>query len=72
MREVERSPARARAGVEQRATHAETKHFDGTRKGPTPDGEPLTVVIDGPSAFTFVREREGEWKFVGRIADKSP
>ena len=41
-------------------------------EGATPDGEPLTVFIDGPSGFTFVWDREGGWKFVGKIADKSP
>ena len=39
-------------------------------KGATPVGEPLTVFIDGPSGFTFVWDREGGWKFVGKIADK--
>jgi len=41
-------------------------------QGATPDGEPLTVFIDGPSGFTYVWDREGGWKFVGKIADKSP
>jgi hypothetical protein len=40
--------------------------------GATPDGEPLTVFIDGPSGFTFVWDRDGGWKFVGKIADDSP
>jgi len=41
-------------------------------KEATPDGEPLTVFIDGPSGFTFVWDREGGWKFVGKIVDKGP
>ena len=41
-------------------------------KGATPDGEPQTVFIDGPTGFTFVWDRDGGWKFVGKIADKSP
>ena len=41
------------------------------KKGAHPDDEPLTVFIDGPSGFTFVWDREGGWKFVGKIADKS-
>jgi len=36
------------------------------------DEEPLTVFIDGPSGFTFVWDREGGWKFVGKISDKRP
>ena len=38
---------------------------------PPDDDEPLTVFIDGPSGFTFVWDREGGWKFVGKIADRS-
>jgi hypothetical protein len=34
--------------------------------------EPLTVFIDGPSGFTYVWNRDGGWKFVGKIADRSP
>jgi len=41
-------------------------------KGVRPDDEPLAVFIDGPSGFTFVWDREGGWKFVGKIAHKSP
>jgi hypothetical protein len=41
-------------------------------QGATPDDEPLTVFIDGPSGFTFVWDREGKWKFVGKIANESP
>ena len=41
-------------------------------KGATPDGEPQTVFIDGPSGFTFVWDREGKWKFVGKIANEGP
>jgi hypothetical protein len=41
-------------------------------KGATPEDEPLTVFIDGPSGFTFVWDREGKWKFVGKIANESP
>ena len=41
-------------------------------KGATPDGKPLTVFIDGPSGFTFVWDREGGWKFVGKMVDKGP
>jgi hypothetical protein len=41
-------------------------------KGATPDDEPLTVFIDGPSGFTFVWDREGGWKYVGMIANQSP
>ena len=40
-------------------------------EGPAPDGDPLTVFIDGPSGFAFVWDREGGWKFIGKIADKS-
>jgi hypothetical protein len=36
------------------------------------DEEPLTVFIDGPSGFTFVWNRDGGWKFVGKITDKRP
>jgi len=32
--------------------------------------EPLTVFIDGPSGFTFVYNKEGGWKFVGKLADR--
>src|SRR5580765_6251148 len=38
-------------------------------KGAHPNDEPLTVFIDGPSGFTFVWDREGGWKFVGKLAD---
>ena len=38
-------------------------------KGATPDDEPLTVFIDGPSGFTFVWCREGGWRYVGVIVD---
>jgi hypothetical protein len=41
-------------------------------KDASPDDEPLTVFIDGPSGFTFVWDREGSWKFVGKIANESP
>ena len=41
-------------------------------KAATPEGEPLTVFIDGPSGFTYVWDRDGGWKFVGKIADRSP
>ena len=41
-------------------------------KGATPEDEPLTVFIDGPSGFTFVWGREGKWKYVGKIANESP
>ena len=41
-------------------------------KEATPADEPLTVFIDGPSGFTFVWDREGGWKFVGKIVDKGP
>jgi hypothetical protein len=37
-----------------------------------PDGEPLTVFIDGPSGFTYVWNRDEGWKFVGKIADGRP
>jgi len=40
--------------------------------GTTPDDEPLTVFIDGPSGFAFVWDREGSWKFVGKIANENP
>ena len=46
--------------------------LDATANGATPDDEPLTVFIDGPSGFTFVWDREGRWKFVGKIANESP
>jgi hypothetical protein len=39
--------------------------------GAPSDDEPLTVFIDGPSAFTFVWDRDGGWKFVGTIANRS-
>jgi len=32
--------------------------------------EPMTVFIDGPSGFTFVWNRDGGWKFVGKITDR--
>jgi hypothetical protein len=34
--------------------------------------EPLTVLIDGPSGFAFVWNRDDGWKFVGKITDKRP
>ena len=34
--------------------------------------EPLTVLIDGPSGFTFVWNRDDGWKFVGKITEKHP
>ena len=34
--------------------------------------EAMTVFIDGPSGFTFVWSREGEWKYVGKIASRRP
>ena len=37
-----------------------------------PDGEPLTVFIDGPSGFTYVWNRDEGWKFVGKVADGRP
>ena len=46
--------------------------------GPTPSAkqaigeEPLTVLIDGPSGFTFVWNRDDGWKFVGKITEKRP
>jgi hypothetical protein len=41
-------------------------------KATVPDDEPLTVFIDGPSGFTYVWNRDGGWKFVGKIADRGP
>ena len=41
-------------------------------KGATPDGEPQTVFIDGPTGFVFVWDGEGGWRFVGKITHKSP
>jgi len=38
-------------------------------KGALAADEPLTVFIDGPSGFTFVWDREGGWKYVGKIVD---
>ena len=46
--------------------------------GPTPSAkqvimdEPLTVLIDGPSGFTFVWNRDDGWTFVGKITEKRP
>ena len=36
------------------------------------DDEPLSVFIDGPSGFTFVWNRDGGWKFVGKVTDRKP
>ena len=36
------------------------------------DNEPPTVFIDGPSGFTYVWNRDGGWKFVGKIVDSRP
>jgi Flp pilus assembly protein TadG len=41
-------------------------------KAAVPDDEPLTVFIDGPTGFTYVWNRDAGWKFVGKIADRSP
>jgi hypothetical protein len=41
-------------------------------KAAVPDDEPLTVFIDGPSGFTYVWNRDEGWKFVGKVADRSP
>ena len=51
--------------------------FWSTTPAPAPkeavaDDEPLTVFIDGPSGFTYVWNRDAGWKFVGKIADRSP
>ncbi|WP_233855963.1 hypothetical protein [Paraburkholderia sp. HD33-4] len=32
---------------------------------------PLTVMIDGPTGYTYVWIRDQGWKFVGRIADQT-
>ena len=29
----------------------------------------LTVFIDGPSGFTYVWNRDGGWKFIGKLVD---
>jgi hypothetical protein len=39
-------------------------------KEAVPDEEPLSVFIDGPSGFMFVWNRDGGWKFVGKVADR--
>jgi hypothetical protein len=41
-------------------------------KEEVPYDGPLTVFIDGPSGFTYVWNRDGGWKFVGKIADRNP
>ena len=41
-------------------------------KDAVPDEEPLSVFIDGPSGFTFVSNRDGGWKFVGKVTDRRP
>ena len=34
--------------------------------------EPLTVMIDGPTGFTYVWSRNGGWKFVGGLSGRKP
>jgi len=41
-------------------------------KEAVPDEGPLTVFIDGPSGFTYVWNRDGGWKFVGKVTDRRP
>jgi len=43
-----------------------------SEEAPVPVEEPLTVFIDGPSGFTYVWIRDQGWKFVGRLAERSP
>lgn len=37
-----------------------------------PEGEPLTVFIDGLTGYTFIWIRDGGWKFVGELATATP
>ena len=32
---------------------------------------PLTVLVDGPTGFTFIYVLDEGWKFVGRVADRA-
>jgi hypothetical protein len=34
--------------------------------------EPLTVIIDGPTGYTYVWSRDGGWKFVGALSGRKP
>lgn len=36
-----------------------------------PPGEPLTVLIDGPTGYTFVWSQDEGWKFVGQVAGEA-
>jgi len=66
------SPNSASAWLLRKVASWSTTSVRPATGGATPDDEPLTVFIDGPSGFTFAWDREGGWKFVGKIADRSP
>jgi len=65
-----KSPNSADASLSQKVALKSTTSAP-PAKGGTPDDEPLTVFIDGPSGFAFVWDREGGWKYVGMIANES-
>jgi hypothetical protein len=66
-----KSPDSAAASLFRKVVFRSTPPARPAREA-TPADEPLTVFIDGPSGFTFVWDREGGWKFVGKIVDKGP
>ena len=41
-------------------------------EGATPEKDPLTLFIDGPTGFVFEWIPDTGWKFVGRLSDRHP
>lgn len=56
----------------QGANVAAVAHSASAMQAPTTVEEPLTVFIDGPTAYTYVWMSDQGWKFVGHIADQKP
>ena len=40
--------------------------------GPQTLERPLSVLVDGPTGFTFIYVPDEGWKFVGRVVDRAP
>jgi hypothetical protein len=38
----------------------------------TPDENPLSVFVDGPTGYTFAYIPDAGWKFIGQIKNESP
>jgi hypothetical protein len=38
----------------------------------TPNDDPLSVFVDGPTGYTFAYTQDAGWKFVGRVTNDNP